>query len=236
MQNISDLRSYQENYRRDKFGKKILDIIPELNPYVHHRLYIATELGIIPKNMYVDSDIVDDAILSLFERNLDEFTSSQDLKLEMFKLVIAKLDQIFASESWHQKSMSTDKLLHQELNDLRERFTFDGDQDSVMNEELADISYHQKDFTVPLKLYEDKQHSVISAFDSKIWDQPDKNFIVKTTKTLSLNASNIIDLYVFGNLKIDEIATIKGKSIQEIQDIIKQVKGNVGDVLENNNR
>ncbi len=234
MQTLTDLKNYQDHFRRDKFGKKILDIIPSLNPYVHHRLYIATELGIIPQNMYVDSDIVDEAIIALYEGNLSAFNSSYDLKLELFKLVKQKLDHIFTSESWHQKSMSTDKLLHQELNNLKERFTFDGDQDSVMNEELADISYHQKDFNVPLKLYEDAQHSVISAFDLKQWDEPQKNFFNKLYNFMSLEASNVVDLHIFGKLNSTEIAHIKGVDEPIVRAIILQVKHRIGDLLKEN--
>lgn len=231
MKTIANLKVYQENFRRDKFGRKILEIIPELNPYVRHRLYIATELGIIPKNMYVDSDIVDEAIVSLFEGDLSAFQNKYDLKIELFRLVKQKLDTIFQKESWHQKSMSTDKLLHQELNNLKERFTFDGDPDSVMNEELADISYHQKDFSVPLKLYDDAEHSVISAFDLKQWDEPQKSEFNKMYNYLSLEASNVVDLHIFGKLSSAEIANIKGVSEPVIREIILQVKDRISNLL-----
>ena len=220
---------------RNRFGKKIVNIIPTLIPYVHHRLYIAQELGIIPQNMYNESDIVDEAIITIFEKKAEiQDETLSELKLELFRLVKSKLDDIFQSESWHQKSISTDKLLHQELNHLKERFTYNADEDFVMNEEMTDISYHQKDFSAPLLLYEDAQQSIVSAFDLKKWEDPHHHIFKKLYNFLSLEASNVVDLHVFGKLNSMEISHIKGVEEPVVRQIILQVKDRIGNILKNN--
>jgi len=231
MQNLNDLKSYQDQFRRDRFGRKIVELIPSVNPYVHHRLYIAMELGVIPRNMYTDSDVVDDAIVTLFEQDLNRYIGSYDLKIELFKLVKQKLDNLFKEESWHKQTISTDKILQQELNKLKEQFSVEADDDLVMQDELSDISYHQKDLIIPLQLYDDAQHSIISAFDLKQWEKPHNGLFHKMYNFMSLEASNVVDLYVFGKLNSSEIAQIKEVEEPVIREIILQVKDKMANLL-----
>lgn len=235
MKALKDLKNYQNEYRKDRFGKSLLELIPELNPYVHHRLYIAESLGIIPHNMYNVSDIIDDAIILLFEGDLGAFESSYDLKIKLFTLVKNHLDDIFKKESWHKDVVSTDKLLHEELNKLKEKFTYNADEDLVMNEELNDISYHQGDFRKTLHLYDDAAQSVVSAFELKSLDNPQKAVFEKLYNFLSLEASNVVDLHVFGKLSSSEIAQIKGVSEPVVRNIILQVKHQIANLLASNN-
>lgn len=232
MKKILKLKAHQEADKRKKFGKKVLKIIPELKPYVRHRLFLASSLGIIPQNMYRSTGIIDDAIIELFESDISNLTTTVDLKLQLFKLVKEKLDLIFKKEAWHQKTVSTDKILHQELNKLKEKYTVDADGDFIMNEELNDISYQQKNFTSQLFLTDESKQSVVTAFDIDQLDERRKKVFKNLYSVLSFEASNVVDLYVFGKLNTIEIAQIKSTDEPTVREIILQVKDSIQKVVQ----
>lgn len=231
MKNIAKLKKHQEAAKLEKFGKRVLKLIPEIKPYVRHRLYLAESMDIVPENMYRSTGIIDDAIIMLFESDISKLNSSIDLKISFYKLVKERLDEIFQKEAWHQDSISTDKILHQELNKMRERFTFDADGDFIMNEELTDISYQQKDFTPQLFLFDDAEASVKTAFDLDYLNEERKSAFTKLYQFLSLEASNVVDLHVFGKLNTLEIAQIKKVDEPSIRAIILQVKDTIHTII-----
>jgi DNA-directed RNA polymerase specialized sigma24 family protein len=227
MKKIKKLKTHQSLDKRHKFEKKIIKLIPEVKPYVRHRIYLAESLGMIPENMYQSTDIVDDAIIKIYETDITNIVSTTDLKILFFSLLKEELDQLFYNESKHKNDVSTDKILHQELNKLKERFTFNADGDFVMNEELNDISYHQKDFTPQLFIYEDAAQSVKTAFDLDYLDEDRKRTFTKLYHFLSFEASNVVDLHVFGRLSTLEIAQIKKTDESSIRAIILQIKASI---------
>ncbi len=231
MKKIAKLKAHQEAEKSKKFGKRVLKIIPEIKPYVRHRLYLAESMGIVPENMYRSTGIIDDAIINLYESDISALQTSEDLKIKMFSLVKEQLDQIFKKEAWHQDAISTDKILHQELNKLRQRFTFDADGDFVMNEELTDISYKQKDFTPQLFIFDDAAQSVKTAFDLDYLNEDRKRAFTKLYRFLSLEASNVVDLHVFGKLNTNEIAQIKNTDEPSVRAIILQVKDTIYTII-----
>jgi len=227
MKKVSKLKKHQKSGKVAKFNKKILKIIPELKPYVRHRLFIACSLDIIPENMYQSTGVIYDAIIKLYESDLSDLQSKADLRLTLFKLVKEELEAIFKKEKWHQKNTSTNTILHQELNKLKEPFTFNADGDFIMNEELNDISYKQKDFTKQLFLYENTESTIRSSFNFDFLDDKRKAVFSKLYRLLSLEASNVVDLHVFGKLTPKEIAKIKATDEQTVNEIIAQVKDKI---------
>jgi DNA-directed RNA polymerase specialized sigma24 family protein len=228
MKKIAKLKAHQDASEREKFGKRLMKLIPELKPYVRHRLYLAESLEIIPENMYRSTDIIDDAVVNLYESDISTLQSDIDLKIRMFKLVKKNLDDIFKKEAWHQDSISTDKILHQELNKLRTRFAYD------VEEYLTDISYKQKDFTPQLFLFDDAEQNVKTAFDLDYLNEERKRAFAKLYRFLSIEASNVVDLHVFGKLNSSEIAQIKNTDEQQIRDIILQVKDGIYKIITHN--
>ena len=227
MKKIKKLKKHQLAKKSEKFGNKIIKLIPEIKPYVRHRLYLAEKMGMIPENMYRSTGIVDDAIIKIYECDISNIKSKTDLKILFFSVVKNELKHLFIDESLHNKDISTDKILHQELNKLKERFTFDADGDFVMNEELNDISYKQKDFVEQLYIYDDAVENVKTAFDLDYLDEDRREIFSKLYHFLSFEASNVVDLHVFGKLNTAEIAQIKNTDEASIRAIILQIKASI---------
>ncbi|MCH4552883.1 hypothetical protein [Aestuariibaculum lutulentum] len=207
------------------FNKKVLSASQQLHPYVKHRLYIAESTGIIPRKMYSSNGVVDDTLVAFYEKGYDVDIDNNTLKLKLFKMVNTQLDSIYEKEAFHKNTISTRNLLEDELKALEEEYTIDDGFDYVMNEDLNDISYQQNGHDKHMFLYDDNNHSILNAFNTKASKRNNSQQVIGNIYSrLPINVSNIIDLYVFGKLTIKDIASIKHIEEKRIDTIINWVK------------
>lgn len=214
--------------QHDDFGKKVLAAVPQVSPYVKHRLYIAETSGIVPRNMYKTNGIIDDAIVKLYENFEGKIEDGPELKLKLFSLVNDSLDELFKNEEFHKDTLSTSEILSKELQQLEEKFEMDIDEDLLMSDELDDISYHQTDDKKLSFLYDDAEKNIINTleiYDSRRDLSEEKRIVLnKIYSWLPLETSNIMDLYVFGKMTFEDIAKIKEVDTSEIKDIMMAVR------------
>jgi len=210
--------------------KKVLTVSHRMYPYVKQRLKVAENMGIIPKNMYQSSGIIDEVILKVYEKNTDEHIDVDQLSLMMFSMANKKLFDLFEKEKWHKNNISTRKLLEEEMALMEEKFTVDADWDLIMNEELDDISYHQDKNEPSLLESDEVQQNIADFLDLKdkafLKAEEKQDLLRKMYRTLPLQTSNVVDLYIIGRLNLQEIATILDSEIIELKRIIDFVKEN----------
>lgn len=221
---MSTLKEISSKSAQTAFDKKVLSVVQHLHPYVKHRIYIAETTGIIPKNMYSSNGIIDECIIELYSHGFNIDATRQDVKLELFRLVDNYMNELFKKEAFHKKTISTDSILKDELARLGEDYTIDADLDLILNTELSDISY-QQDQSNHLYLYEDKETSILKAFeleDLSVTESP--KVFGRFYSWLPINISNIVDLYIFGNLEFNEIAKIKNIESSRVELIFEKVK------------
>ena len=212
--------------QKQQFDKKALSLTHVLHPYVKQRLRVGENLGILPRNMYKTNEIIDEAIVEIYEKS-EQFGDNLDaLKLEMFSSVRSKLRELMEKEDWHKDSISTKSLLDEELKQMEEEFTMDADSDLVMNEDLDDISYKQNVRNgLP---YDDEKEGVIHLLDlqqdgiNENWSN--RQDIRKIYYQLTPEDSDLVDLYVLGKLGLNEIALLNEMSISEVKQKIDSVR------------
>ncbi|KAA1248081.1 hypothetical protein [Aquimarina sp. RZ0] len=226
MNMIDKMPKHYENDRKKEFGKKILSVVPHLHPYVKHRLYIAESTGILPRNMYCSNGIIDDAIVILYnEEHLDIEMDTLSLELKLFRISDHLIDELYLREGWHQKSISTNYFLNEELERLEEHFTSEAGSNLIMNEELNDISYHQNSESKEFFIYDDADSAILKIIDTEESSENKKQKLLgKFYSWLPLKTSKIIDLFVFGKLNFDEIAKIIDISEKEVKETIIGVR------------
>ncbi len=211
--------------------KNILTARLQVLPYVKHRLYTAETSGIVPRNMYKSEGIIDDAIIKLYEANKENIEDTIKLKLELFSLVNQTLDKLYKKEAFHKYTLSTSKILNQELEQLGEKFEIDLDEDLLMSDELDDISYHQDDDKKPSVLYSDAEKNIINTLEihdsRKDLSEEKRIALNKIYNWLPFETSNILDLFVFGKLTYKEIAKIKDVHTSEVKKSIRAVSKNL---------
>ncbi|AXT58803.1 hypothetical protein D1816_00035 [Aquimarina sp. AD10] len=225
MNRTQELQKYYGADDQREFSKKLLSIVPHLHPYVKHRLYIAESVGVLPQNMYCSNGIIDDAILKLYHDDLDIEIDTLSLELKLFKIADTLIDELYNTEGWHQKSISTNHFLKIELEKLEEHFTVEGDNELVMKEELDDICYKQNSENKQNFIYDDLDSAIIKVIDTESLSKSRKQKLLgKFYSWLPLETSKVIDLFVFGRLNFEEIATIRGITSQEVKEIIIDVR------------
>jgi hypothetical protein len=221
---MSSIKEISSKTAQTAFDKKVLSVVQHLHPYVKHRIYIAETTGILPKNMYSSNGIIDDCIIELYSKGFNIEAERMAVKLELFKLVDNYMNELFKKEAFHKKTISTDSILKDELSRLGEDYTIDADLDLILNTELSDISYNQ-DHNNHLYLYEDKETSILKAFELEDLSMTESPKVFgRFYSWLPVNISNIIDLYIFGNLDFNEIATIKKIETSRVELIFDKVK------------
>lgn len=208
------------------FDKKVLSVIQHLFPYVKHRIYIGESTGILPKNMYSANGIIDESIIKLYEKGYDVDEERMAVKLDLFAIVDNDLDELFTKESFHQKTISTNTILEDELEKLKEDYSIDADLDLVLKTEFDDISY-QQDHSEHVFLYDDNDSSILQAFEIEdLGNNKSKTLLGSLYSWLPTKVGDIIDLYVFGKLNLEEISRIKKIETKRIERIFEAVKKN----------
>lgn len=206
----------------NKFNQKVVSATQHLQAYVKHRLYIAESTKIIPKNMYKSHDIIDEGIAKFYERGYNIDADPAIIKIELFKIVDTDLDELFKKEAFHQNTMSTQTILEDELEGLKEVFTADEGFEFIMNEELSDISYHQDHEEKRVFVYDDNNTSIQNAFEiSDISTKRNKHLLGKYYTWLPLRVSDIVDLFVFGKLSFEEIARVKNIESKRVERVLE---------------
>lgn len=221
---MSTFKEISSKSAQTAFDKKVLSAVQHLHPYVKHRIYIAESAGIIPKNMYSSNGLIDEGIIELYSNGFNIEAEAMAVKLELFKIVDNYMNVLFKKEAYHKNTISTDFILRDELSKLEEDYTVDGDLDYILNTELDDISYHQ-DHHNHLYLYADKEASLLKAFELEDLSetQPPKVY-GRFYDWLPITISNIVDLYIFGNLDFEDIAKIKNIETKRVELIFDKVK------------
>lgn len=209
------------------FEKKVLANVLRVKAYVKHRIYTIETLGIVPRNMYKSSGIINDAIIKLHKSFESKLVDDQEIKLKLFFLVNERLDELFKKEEFHKYTIDTSQILKEELGQLEEKFEMDLDWDLLMSDELDDISYHQEDRQRPSLLYQDAEENIVQTleiYDSRRDLTEEKRIVLnKVYSWLPFKISNILDLLVFGKLTYEEIASIKDINVVEVKNIIAAI-------------
>jgi hypothetical protein len=222
---MSTLKKIKDKNTQTEFDKKVLSAIQHLRAYIKHRLYVAESTGVLPKNMYNSNDIIDEGIAKFYDKGINIDLDEMAIKLKLFKIVDNDLNELLKKEAFHKNTKSTSQILEEELDSLEEKYTLDADMDYVMDEDLEDISYQQDNKHKHLFLYDDKDSSVISAFEMEdISSQHTKKLLGKFYTWLPMNITDIVDLFVFGKLSFEEISKIKDIEIKRIERIFENVQ------------
>lgn len=228
---MSTFENLSSKSTQTEFDKKVLSAVPHLHPYVKHRIFIGETKGILPKNMYKSVEIIDEAIAKLYQQGYNIDAERMALKLELFKIVDRDLENLLKKEAFHKDTVSTNKILKEELDRLREDFTMDADLDLILNTELDDISYKQ-DTDDHVYVYSDMEIDMVRTSELGDLSTKDARLTFKRIYSmLPMHISNIMDLHTFGKLEFDEIATLRDMDEERIKHIIATVRKRFSDYL-----
>ena len=136
-----ELKKHKQENDFEQFYKKLEAFVPELKRFMTGSLKAAERQGMLDVGFYDAEGMLDEVYLEAFKAYSNE-TDVKLLRRSLFKKAIQKMDEKRALEV--PDEVNVHALLKAELKLLKEDFTTDAEGDLILNTELDDISYQQK--------------------------------------------------------------------------------------------
>ncbi|HHH54247.1 MAG TPA: hypothetical protein ENK91_11355 [Bacteroidetes bacterium] len=192
----------------------------QIKQYLHKKLKISENSGIIARGFYTPEELLDKIYLDSIEQIM-QGDYSHNLKILLFRNTISTINEKLKEEKLFVNKINTDKILNKEINSLKENVTADGDGDLVLEDELSDISYHLHDYDNKIFLFDNQTQEKIN----KDLLDPNNTISSKTKyKNLPSFLKTIFELSIFGNLDASEIASTLDVDIYSVQKAMKYLK------------
>jgi len=117
-----------------------------------------------------------------------------------------------------------DNYTHEEWEAMEEEFTTDGDCDLVMLEEFEDSFYRKQDYTLEDVFVEDDELEFIKKLNDQLSQKEIQHQIDVVLHLLPMSMRTIFELTINQQFDSEEIAQIKGMSIQKVEQILTKAK------------
>lgn len=210
-----------------EFYKKSSGAVASLKKFAAAKLKLAEKEGLIDKGFYDANEILDEVFMDVFKTYSDDIDEKQ-LRQTLFLKTILKINHKIEKENQFAEDLNIDTILKDELNLLKEDYSIEADGDYIFDEDLDDISYKQNSFN-PAQFILDQpmEMELTGKLDlSDLSLVSDKNRILfgASFYTLPPISKTIIELYVFGNQEITEIAKTLSVTEKTVQKVIDRVK------------
>lgn len=217
----------KQDTKFEEFYKKSMEAIPSLKKFAASKLKLAENEGLIDRGFYDPNEILDEVFLEIFKlysNNMDE----KQLRHTLFLRTIQKINHKIEKENQFAEDLNIDTILKDELNLLKEDYSVEADGDYVFDEDLDDISYKQSSFT-PAEFILDQPMELeitgkLDLTETPLSTDKSRALFGATFYTLPPISKNIIELYVFGNQDILEIAETLKVSEDTVRKVIDRVK------------
>jgi len=212
-QTFPELMKLKKEANKVAFNTLLLKIMPSIRSYIIQRMKTAIQKNHFPKNKYVPNDFIDQLFIETYD-HIEKFTNENEFYIWLYKKTNELLDDVITEEEF-------DDLFFKNINDYSKRewdqmeevFTVESDGDLVMNEELADISYHQNPYTIKDVFIENTESDLIKKIDKTLHQEQVDKHIQFIMHNLPAQTRNVFELYTKQHLTIPEIAEIRNISI-----------------------
>lgn len=224
---ITELHKLRKENNFDEFYKKISNDIMGLKKFAFSKLKLAENEGLIDKGFYDVNGILDEVYLEVFN-TLSQDTDEKQLKQTLFLKIIKKIDEKIEKEDQFKESINLDAVLKAELNLLNENYSVEADGDYVFDEELDDISYRQNSFRPTHFILDHPMEMELTGkldlSDASLFSNRNRVLFGASFYTLPPISKNIIELYVFGNQEISDIAETLSLDEEMVGKVIDRVR------------
>ncbi|WP_372770340.1 hypothetical protein [Lutibacter sp.] len=224
---IKELQHLNKENDFQEFYKKSATAIDSLKKFATAKLKLAEKEGLIDKGFYDANGILDEVFMEVFKtytNNTDEKQLHQTLFFKTIQIINDKIEK----ENQFADNINIDTILKDEMNLLKEDYSVEADGDYVFDEELDDISYKQNNFN-PSHFILDQPMELeltgkLDLSDASLFSDRNRILFGASFYTLPPISKTIIELFVFGNQGISEIAKTLSTDEKIVQKVIDRVK------------
>lgn len=224
---ILELYKHKQENNFKAFYKTISAFIPSLEKFTFSKLKLAENEGLIDKGFYKANDILDEVFMNVYKTFLSDIDEKK-LKQTLFLKTIQKINEKTKEGEKFPNNISIDAILKEELGLLKEDYSVEADGDYIFDEDLDDISYKQKSFK-PTHFILDQPLEMeltgkLNLSNPSLFSDKSRALFGSSFYTLPLISKRIIELFVFGDQTIAEIADTLFVEEENIEKVIASVK------------
>ena len=216
-------RMKQENNQKG-FNELMVRVLPSIKQYLSRQLKIAIIKHALPEGKYKVEDFVDELFIKAFE-NIHEVKEPKHLYSWLFEKANELLEDTIIDEDFDNTFFKNiDNYTKVEWDAMEEKYSVDGGGDLVMLEELDDNSYPKQDYTLQDVFIENEELGFIKRLSEKLSEEEIHQQIDLLLHLLPLSMRTIFELTINQQFDTEEIAKIKGLSIQEVEHILANAR------------
>lgn len=220
-----ELSKHKQENDFEQFYRKLETFIPELKKFIIGSLKAAERQGMLDIGFYDAEGVLDEVYLEAFKAYTGEMDTNK-LRRLLFKRAIHKMDEKRAQEI--PDGINTHAMLKAELKLLNEDFTSDAEGDLMLNEELDDISYQQKQGWSPHiyldETFEGLMIEKLGLHEASLLSDEKRRLLGLLYSTIPPRSKLVVELSVFGDQEASEISEILEVPEEVINRILFKVK------------
>lgn len=217
----SSLLDYKEKREIAVFNKVLLKVMPNIENYIQKRLNRAVANEQIFRGKYLAEDFIDELFVEVYDC-FDEVKNAKDFYPWLFKKADELLEDTVIEEEFDMLFFDNiDDYSKAEWDAMEEKYSTDGDGDFVMLEELDDISYQQKQLVLKQFFLEDESEALMTKIDKGLEAKSIQKHIDTVLCQLPTPMQAIFELYTEHQFSLSEIATIRNRSIAEVEKLLE---------------
>jgi len=225
---ITTLKDQKTKADQQGFFLTLEDIAPGLRNYIRQRLRSAERRRLIPPDFYAPEDVIDDVLLTVYERFDEMPDDAKALRIKLFQLANKRLDEIIAQEAWHRRAVRLEDILEEEMKMMDEipQMTVDADGEIVLVEDLDDAEIEPPEPKVILleDSFEDEILEVVGVDRARVKeDEGRRALLAHLYDRLPEQSRILLDLRTRGRLTVEEIAYVQEISVEQVKETLDRI-------------
>lgn len=224
---VKQLYKYKEEGNFEGFYNRISSFVPDLKKFMIRSLKAAEAQGMIDRGFYSAEGMLDEVYMDVF-KDFTNYIDQGKLQMILFTKAVQKIEEKRILEQETPEYLSTEKLLELELKALEEKYTAQADGDLILNTELDDISYKQKNerpsHVILDETLEEQLIKKLNMGDALLPSLERRTIFGALYCNIPQRSKSVLELYAFGNRSVNEISEILEVPEKIIESIVVSLK------------
>jgi len=202
---------------KTSFFKELENTLPEVKKYINVKLKTALKKGQIPRGKYEVNEFIDQLFIEVYD-HFNEVKNEKEFRPWLFKKADDLLDDAMVDEEFDALFFKNiDEYSKQEWDEMEEKYIVDADGDFVMEEDLEDISYYTKPYSLKDVFVDTTEEEMTEKLDKKLNEEQINRHIELVLHKMSEPMRTTFQLFVDHRFEPKEIAKIKNISNKEVE-------------------
>ena len=221
VESFSDLKRLKKEGKREDFYQLILKIIPKIKKYINGRLERAISNGHFSKNKYSAEEFIDQLFIEVYD-HIDEVQNAENFYTWLFKKTEDLLEDTIVEEEFDEFFFrNINDYTKREWEEMEEKYSVDASGDLQMLDELdADDASYNNEYKLDKVFVENDEQELMEKLDSELSQEKIQRHMKMVLHQLPLQMQIVFDLFTHYNLSLGEIAEIRGRTIEEVRQLL----------------